>query len=631
MRGAAAQSPSVADPKSDGGASADLADLAGGRLALPKPKTKLSLETKVGIAVGAALASIVAVGGLQYRAARRVVEDNRWVAHTQEVIREIEATQKRLNDADSCAQSFIISGDRAGLAACWQEGQTTSQHMRDLWALTQDNAGQQHRLATLDALMGNSLRLIQQEIDLRQSGQLSEAGLAQLESSIRKSVGEARASAGEIEGVELSLLRERREAARRSDHNINLLIIGGSLAAFILVGVSGLALRSDMAARRRAEQTLRAGEERFRLLVETVQDYAIFGLDRQGRVVTWNAGAERINGYKRSEILGQHFSYFYSREDVEAGKPQQELELAAKQGRCEVQGWRIRRDGSRYWVNAVVTALRDDSGQLVGFTKITQDFTERMLAQKAILESREKLQVSEQSLHELSMHLLRLQDEERKRIGREMHDSLGQYLSVLKMRIDSINYSNRIESPAAIQQELAGCAALAEECLKEVRTISYLLYPPMLEELGLKSAIPWYLDGFSKRSGIRTTFEIPENFERMPRDAELILFRVLQESLTNVHRHSGSDTARIRLLRTADAVVLEVTDQGKGPPAGILEEATRQWVGTPGVGLRSMNQRLRQFGGSLELISTGKGTLLRATLPLAVPIHQNRATKLASA
>jgi PAS domain S-box-containing protein len=597
---------------------------------VPKPKMKLSLETKVGMAVSVALASIVALGGLQYRGARRVVEDNRWVAHTEEVIREIEATQKGLNHADACAQSFIISGDREGLAACRQGGQNTSQQMRNLWALTH-NADQQDRLATLDALTGNSLRLIQQEIDLRQAGQLSEAGLARLESSIRKSVGEARASAGEIEGVELSLLRERREAARRSDHNINLLIIGGSLAAFVLVGVSGLALRSDLAARRRAEQTLRANEERFRLLIETVQDYAIFGLDPQGRVVTWNAGAERINEYKPSEILGEHFSCFYSKEDVEAGKPQQELERAAKEGRCATEGWRIRRDGSRYWVNAVVTALRDDSGQLAGFTKITQDFTERMLAQKAILESREKLQASEQSLHELSMQLLRLQDEERKRIGREMHDSLGQYLSVLKMKIDSINCGNRIESPTAIKQELAACAALAEDCLTEVRTISYLLYPPMLEELGLKSAIPWYLDGFSKRSGIRTTFEIPEDFERMPRDAELILFRVLQESLTNVHRHSGSDTARVRLLRTADAVVLEVTDQGKGPPAGILEEAARQWVGTPGVGLRSMNQRLRQFGGSLELIAAGKGTLLRATLPLVVPIHQNRATNFASA
>jgi signal transduction histidine kinase len=153
----------------------------------------------------------------------------------------------------------------------------------------------------------------------------------------------------------------------------------------------------------------------------------------------------------------------------------------------------------------------------------------------------------------------------------------------------------------------------------------------MLEELGLKSAIPWYVDGFSKRSGIRTTFEIPEDFDRLPRDAELILFRVLQESLTNVHRHSGSPTAHVALLRTPEAVILEVTDSGKGVPSNILEQSAREWVGTPGVGLRSMNHRLRQFGGKLELLSTGAGTRLRATLPLTVSMQQNRATNFASA
>jgi len=147
----------------------------------------------------------------------------------------------------------------------------------------------------------------------------------------------------------------------------------------------------------------------------------------------------------------------------------------------------------------------------------------------------------------------------------------------------------------------------------------------------LRSAIPWYVDGFSKRSGIRATFDIPEDFERLPRDAELILFRVLQESLTNVHRHSGSETAEVVLGRTLEAVVLEVIDRGRGVPPGILEESARDWVGTAGVGLRSMNHRLRQFGGKLELISTEAGTRLRATLPLAVSVWDERATKFASA
>jgi len=588
-----------------------------------RPKMKVSLETKVAIALCVALASIIALGALQYRVARRLVEDNRWVSHTQEVLRELEATQKRLNDADACAQSFVISGDTTALVSCQQGSEKIREHLQHLRSLVVDNEAEQHRLANVEALMGISLRAIQEEIELRKSGELGSAGLAEQESSIRRAVGAVRVATAEMEGVELDLLRQRQQAAARSDQQINLLIILGSLAAFVLVAVSGAALRSDMAARQRAQAILRESEERFRMLVEAVEEYAIFRLDPEGRVVTWNAGAERINGYTASEILGEHFSRFYSEEDVRNGKPQKELEIAEKQGRFQDEDWRVRKGGSRFWANIVVTALREETGQVVGFTKITRDFTERMLAERSLQESQSRLQASEKSLRELSLQLLSMQDEERRQIGREMHDSLGQYLSVLKMKLDSVRYDSGTESEATIKKGIAECSALVEECVKEVRTISYLLYPPMLEELGLKSAIPWYLDGFSKRSGIRISFKIADDFERLPRDAELILFRVLQESLTNVHRHSGSPTANVQLRRTPQAVILEVNDQGKGVPAGVLEESTRDWIGTPGVGLRSMSHRVRQFGGSLELTSTQGGTQLRATVPINASIRQD--------
>jgi len=602
-----------------------------GARASHRANTRVSLETKVAIALGLALASILALGALQYRVARRLVENNRWVSHTQEVLRELEATQKRLNDADACAQSFVISGDEASLASCQQASEKIHEHLQNLRTFVADNSSQLHRLASVEALMGVALRAIQQEIDLRKSGELGSAGLAAQESSIRRSVGAVHAEIAEMQGVELDLLRQRQQAAAESDHQIDWLIVSATLAAFVLVGVSGVALHTDMAARRRAQAILAESEERFRMLVETVQDYAIFRLDPEGRVVTWNAGAQRINGYKASEILGEHFSRFFSPEDVRSGKPQRGLEIAATEGRFEDEDWRVRKDGSRFWANIVVTALREQTGRLVGFTKITRDFTERMLAERSLRESQGKLQASEKSLRELSLRLLRMQEEERRQIGREMHDSLGQYLSVLKMKLDSICRDSRSGGAAATKKEIEECTSLVEECVKEVRTISYLLYPPMLEELGLKSAIPWYLDGFSKRSGIRTTFELAEAFERLPRDAELILFRVLQESLTNVHRHSGSPTANVRLWRTAESVVLEVSDQGKGVPAGILEESTRDWVGTTGVGLRSMSHRVRQFGGTLELASTGTGTQLRATVPISTFVAQDRTVQTASA
>jgi signal transduction histidine kinase len=270
----------------------------------------------------------------------------------------------------------------------------------------------------------------------------------------------------------------------------------------------------------------------------------------------------------------------------------------------------LRKDGSYFWANVVITAIRDEGGRLIGFGKVTRDLTDRMLASKALEESREKLRESEKSLRELSLHLLRSQDEERRHIGREMHDSLGQYLSVLKLKLESMTF------PPDMAGEIDSCVRLLESCLTEVRTVSYLLYPPMLEEMGLRSAIPWYLSGFSKRSGIKTTFQIAEDFGRIGRDAELVLFRVLQEALTNVQRHSGSDRAEIRICPSDDSVLLEVQDHGKGLPSALFEQGGQDWMGSAGVGLRGMSERLRQLGGSLDVSSSPIGTLVRATVPL---------------
>jgi PAS domain S-box-containing protein len=371
----------------------------------------------------------------------------------------------------------------------------------------------------------------------------------------------------------------------------------------------------DVTDLKETEESLRESEERFRLIVESVQDYAIFMLDATGRVATWNVGAERIKGYRASEIIGRHFSCFYPEGDVRSGKPAWELDTAAKVGRIEDEGWRLRKDGSTFWANVIITALRNNKGTLVGFSKITRDFTERMRAKNSLEESQQKVRESERSLRELSLHLLRTQDEERRLIGREMHDSLGQYLSVLKMKLDALAGSDGTGGASAEQRAVSECIKLVDECVKEVRTVSYLLYPPMLEEMGLKSAIPWYLEGFSKRSGIRTSLEIAEDFERVSRDAELVLFRVLQESLTNVHKHSASPAASIRLMRTGDAVVLEVIDQGKGLPDGILEQSGPDWMGSLGVGLRGMSERILQLGGTLDVSSNGAGTQVRATVP----------------
>lgn len=368
---------------------------------------------------------------------------------------------------------------------------------------------------------------------------------------------------------------------------------------------------------------LKENEERFRLLVEAVQDYAVFLLDSEGRVKSWNTGAERIKGYKSEEIIGQHFSCFYPEEDLRAGKPQWELEVAAREGRLEDEGWRLRKDGSKFWANVIITAIRDEAGAVTGFAKVTRDSTERMQMQRALEEeiaekqaAETRLQKSEKSLRELSLHLLRTQDEERRRIGRDLHDSLGQYLAALKIKLEVLaSPAGRKDGVAA--PELAECVRLAEDSIKEVRTISYLMYPPMLEEMGLESAIGWYLDGFSARSGVETTFEVDRDLGRLPRDVEVAIFRVLQESLTNVHRHSGSKTAQVRLWAENGMVTLTVSDEGKGIPNGLVERSGPDWVGAQGVGLRGMNERMRQLGGWLDVVSTTEGTVVTARVPAA--------------
>ena len=355
----------------------------------------------------------------------------------------------------------------------------------------------------------------------------------------------------------------------------------------------------DLTERRRSEIALRRSEERFRPMAEAVQDYAIFMLDPEGHVSTWNTGAERINGYKAAEIIGRHFSCFYPEEDIRAGKPGYELEAAVKQGRLEDEGWRRRKDGSTFWANVIITPVRDDADKLIGFAKVTRDVTERMH--------------KEQSLRDLTSHLLQMQDEERRRIGRDLHDTLGQCVTAMKISLDTV--ASGLTQNDAIRQQITQCVELAEECVKEVRTISYLLYPPMLEELGLKSAIPWYLEGFTARSRIQATFEASADFGRLSRDTELALFRVLQESLTNVHRHSGSQIAHVRLSNKGEMAVLEVRDEGKGIPPTILEASGESRHRAIGVGLRGMQERLGQLGGRVEIASTERGATVTAIVP----------------
>jgi PAS domain S-box-containing protein len=334
------------------------------------------------------------------------------------------------------------------------------------------------------------------------------------------------------------------------------------------------------------------------LLVNGVKDYAIFMLTSEGNVTSWNPGAERTKGYRPEEIIGRHFSCFYPEED--RSKPEQQLQLAITEGRAEDQGWRVRKDGSKFWADEVITALWDSEGRLQGFSKVTRDITERKQA--------------EDNVREISGRLLQIQDEERRHFARELHDSVGQMLAALHMNLVALDAeASKISISAAnlVQKNLDLVAQLS----KEVRTISHLLHPPLLDELGLSAAIRDYVEGFAERSKIHIHLEIPVDFGRLSRELETAIFRVVQESLANIHRHSGSPVARICISHSEKIVRVEIQDEGKGITPEKRSEL--KLGGKAGVGIRGMRERLRQLGGTLEINPglNGLGTIVIAQLP----------------
>lgn len=359
--------------------------------------------------------------------------------------------------------------------------------------------------------------------------------------------------------------------------------------------------------RRPMQQT----DEIFRLLVDGVKDYAIFLLDPNGNVATWNQGAQRIKGYAAKEIIGHHFSRFYPPEAIDSKWPDRELEIATKEGRYTDEGIRVRKDGSTFWAHVVITALRDASGTLQGFAKVTRDLSERRnLEEKTrelnkelrtritqLVETQRQVELRTLELQKLSVNLLRVQDEERRRLSRSLHDELGQELAALKMSLDIEN-----------DEKLAPFIEITARALSKVRNISYLLHPPLLDESGLVPALRWYFDGLKKRSAIRITFDSkPAIFPRLSPDLETTIFRVIQEALTNAYRHAGTDDVRIDLSLDDDRATIRVRDFGKG--IGPTASAA-------GVGITSMKERVKQLNGELKISRVEPGTVVEATLPL---------------
>lgn len=340
-------------------------------------------------------------------------------------------------------------------------------------------------------------------------------------------------------------------------------------------------------------------EQRYRLLIEAVTDYAIFMLDPSGHIATWNTGAQKIKGYPADEIIGRHFSVFYTPEDVAANKPRRELAIATSQGSVEDEGWRVRRDGSRFWANVVITAMHDASGTLCGFAKVTRDMTER----------RRLIELEHAS--ELTAEIQRTREEEQKRIARELHDDIGQQLTALKMAV-ALHEGSLCDIGGSRQllSETRELQAQIDAMAASVRRLAANLRPPILDDLGLVAALEWLTDDFSRRYGVKVEAHLGLEDLAFTDFASTAIFRMVQEALTNVARHAQASRVSVELTRTGSVCIVRVEDDGAGTTPGAARK-------NRSFGLLGMRERVRQLNGKLSIDSApGYGFRLAIQLPV---------------
>ena len=351
-------------------------------------------------------------------------------------------------------------------------------------------------------------------------------------------------------------------------------------------------------AEQRARHDAETAEGRFRLLVDGVRDYAFYMLDRAGRVESWNAGAERLEGYSADEIIGQHVSRFYLPEEARQGGPARTLERAATEGRAVEEGWRLRKDGSQFWAEGLTTAVRDPEGRFVGYSVVTHDVTER----------RRHAEVRARLLEQVTA----AQEEEQRRLARELHDETGQSLTSLLVGLRTLAEAPSLD---AAREQVAELRRVTARTLDEVRRLARGLRPGVLDELGLVPAVDQLATDHTQMHGIAVDVSaVGFGLERLPPAVETALYRIIQEALTNAAKHSGARTANVVLQRRREMVQAIVSDDGCGFD---VEGTLRTPAARAHLGLHGMRERAALLDGTVTIESTpGEGTTIYARVPL---------------
>ncbi|MGA2920814.1 MAG: PAS domain S-box protein [Candidatus Sulfotelmatobacter sp.] len=411
--------------------------------------------------------------------------------------------------------------------------------------------------------------------------------------------------------------------------NISLTVSPVKDSAGRIVGASKIA--RDITESKRIERALREGEARLRAAFSQTYSFLLL-LSSEGTIIEANRAAFEAAGLKREEAIGLKFwELWWSRLPDEAATLKESVTRATRGELVQEECYYCLADGTLRFARRTLSPVLDDAGNLVMIVATGLDITEQKELREK-LEARVKLRTQEleeknavlleqaETVRELSGRLLRAQDEERRRIARDLHDSSGQILVAVQLNLTPIEEEARkmnADFAKGIQQSLD----LVEQLSKELRTVSYLLHPPLLDEAGLPSALRWYVEGFAERSKINVQLELPTDLGRLPRDMEMTMFRIIQECLTNIHRHSGSKEANIRVARSADEVCLQIQDKGRGMPVSNNGGSTSKLV-RAGVGIQGMRERVKRLGGQLEIQSNENGTAVTASFPLVTPVSR---------
>ena len=427
----------------------------------------------------------------------------------------------------------------------------------------------------------------------------------------------------ELHAEEKDIL-SRLRSGQRIDHFETVRIAKGGARVLISLTVSPVKDASgrivaaskvarDVTLTRHVEQALRESEQRIRFCLEAAR-VGTWHWDIKTGNVHWSENMESIHGQRSGSFGGNFEAFLEGIGSEDRQRVKQAIQRALQgDGKYHAEYRQIKSDGSVGWMEAHGQVIYDSSNRPQSMMGICRDISERKYSEAALREAHDQLEArvqertseldrAQESLRMLSGRLLRMQDDERRRIARELHDTAGQLLVALNLTLVPVEEA-LLRNGSELAGQITASLRFVDELSRDLRTMSHLLHPPLLDEAGLHSAVRWYVEGFAERSKIEVDLHLDPKVGRLPAEFETAIFRIVQECLTNIHRHSGSSSASIAITRDAHNIKLEIRDRGKGMSTPIPRA---------GVGIQGMRERVRQLGGELEIESGNGGTRVTA-------------------